>query len=192
MIDRKVILTNKCNERLTWEQIKEKYPYQFVGLTDVEQGNDYDDIISATVKYTSKDTSFDKLLKLQENKEIFIIHTGKDVEEVDGVLYRYRQGEDYKSDIEDVNKSSERLTWKQIAEKYPLQNVGLVDVEFETDSVSVKSAIVKYTSKDISYEELCMRAIAREILLRYTTPDIIEMNGKYYKAVVTDSSEYTE
>ena len=79
------------------------------------------------------------------------MHTGKDVEEVDGVLYRYRQGEDDKSDIEGVNKSSERLTWKQIEEKYPLQNVGLVDVEFETDFISVKSAIVKYTSKDISY-----------------------------------------
>lgn len=174
MKEREEKLINKDNERLTWEQIKEKYPYQFVGLTDVEQENDYDDIISAVVKYTGKDTSFAELLKFQENKEIFIVHTGKDVEEVDGVLYRHRQG---KYEKEGVNKSSERLTWKQMKIKYPYQTVGLVDVECAGNSISVKSANVKYTSEDTPYEELCMRAVAGEISMLYTTGEEEELEG---------------
>lgn len=194
MFERKLVLFLRGvlvmkDERLTWEQIKEKYPYQFVGLADVVKGKNYNDIISAIVKYAGKDTSFKELLILQEAKEILIMYTGKDVEEVEGVMYQHRQCEDDKNDIEGVNKSDERLTWVQIQEKYPLQNVGLVDVEYKSDSASVRSAIVKYTSKETSYEELCMRHVAGEILMRYTTPDIIEMGGKYYKAVLTYSKD---
>ena len=65
------------NERLTWEQIKEKYPYQFVGLTDVEKGRNYNDIISAVVKYAGKDTSFAELLKFQEVKRYSLCIRGK-------------------------------------------------------------------------------------------------------------------
>ena len=38
MKEREEINMNNDNERLTWEQIKEKYPYQIVGLVDVEEG----------------------------------------------------------------------------------------------------------------------------------------------------------
>ena len=43
-------------ERLTWKEIKEKYPNQWVGLTDVER--DGSDIVSAVVKYTGKTEDF--------------------------------------------------------------------------------------------------------------------------------------
>ena len=186
------IQVNSDSGRLTWEQIKEKYPYQYVGLADMEREESYDSVISAIVKYTGKDTSFEELLKRQAANEILLMYTGRDEEEVEGILCRCRQGEDNEKEKEGINKNRERLTWVQIQEKYPLQNVGLVDVEYKSDSVSVRSAIVKYTSKDTSYEELCMRHMAGEILMRYTTPDIIEMGGKYYKAVLTDAQSIEE
>lgn len=43
------------NEKLTWEQIQEKYPDQWVGLVEVEYEPDNDATIkSAVVKYTNK------------------------------------------------------------------------------------------------------------------------------------------
>lgn len=41
-------------ERLTWEEICEKYPNQQVGLSEVERGS-YDQIISAVVECSEKD-----------------------------------------------------------------------------------------------------------------------------------------
>lgn len=42
-------------KRMTWEEIKDKYPDQWVGLTDVEYiENDGISIESAVVKYTDK------------------------------------------------------------------------------------------------------------------------------------------
>lgn len=42
-------------ERLTWEQIQEKYPDQWVGLTNVTyMDNDGISVESAVVKYTDK------------------------------------------------------------------------------------------------------------------------------------------
>ena len=39
----------------------------------------------------------------------------------------------------------ERLTWKQIQEKYPDQWVGLVDVKYvNDDNATIESAVVKY------------------------------------------------
>ncbi|MEE0862860.1 MAG: hypothetical protein U0L79_07750 [Lachnospiraceae bacterium] len=66
---------------------------------------------------------------------------------------------------------NERLTWEQIKQKYPHQCVGLVDVESGINSISVKSAIVKYTEKDTPYEKLLELAMAGEIHLLYTTLD---------------------
>ena len=42
--------------------------------------------------------------------------------------------------------AEERLTWKQIQEKYPNQWIGLISVKWKNDS-NVESAIVKYTDK---------------------------------------------
>ena len=42
-----------ADERLSWEEITEKYPDQWVGLVDVvNKGNNYSTIESAVVKYT--------------------------------------------------------------------------------------------------------------------------------------------
>ncbi len=42
-------------ERLTWEEIQEKYPNQWVGLVDVEwKKSGPPNVVSAIVKYTDK------------------------------------------------------------------------------------------------------------------------------------------
>ena len=47
-----------AEERLTWHEIQEKYPDQWVGLTDVVNEEDnYSTIKSAVVKYTGKSKS---------------------------------------------------------------------------------------------------------------------------------------
>ena len=52
-------------ERLTWEQIQEKYPDQWVGLVEVEYEPDNDATIkSVIVKYTHK--SKNKLIQMQK------------------------------------------------------------------------------------------------------------------------------
>ena len=73
---------------------------------------------------------------------------------------------------------SERLTWKEIQEKYPDQWVGLAEVEYEPDNdATIKSAIVKYTDK--SKNELTRMQIQTngEVLGRYTTPDHVFQLG---------------
>lgn len=70
----------------------------------------------------------------------------------------------------------ERLTWKQIQEKYPDKWVGLVDVKYvNDDGVSVESAVVKYTDK--SKDELTVMAIEGQAVSRYTTPDNVFQLG---------------
>jgi len=65
----------------------------------------------------------------------------------------------------------ERMTWNQIAEKYPMQWVGLNDVIYmDNDGISVESAIVKYIDK--SKSELAIMAIRGEAIIpRFTTPN---------------------
>jgi len=64
-----------------------------------------------------------------------------------------------------------RMTWDVIAEKYPKQWVGLIDVIYmDDDGITVESAVVKYTDK--SKSELAMMAIQGEkIIPWYTTPN---------------------
>lgn len=62
-------------ERLTWEEIMEKYPDRWVGLTDVEWKNSVN-VKSAVVKYTDKTKS--ELLELQFKDEIYSIYTTPD------------------------------------------------------------------------------------------------------------------
>ena len=64
----------------------------------------------------------------------------------------------------------ERLTWREIQEKYPEQWVGLIDVKYKPDNdASIRSAIVKYTDK--SKDELTEMMLNGECISRYTTPD---------------------
>lgn len=54
--------------KMTWRQIQEKYPDQWVGITDVEYDSDNDSTIRyAIVKYTGK--SKDELTELQIESE---------------------------------------------------------------------------------------------------------------------------
>jgi hypothetical protein len=68
-----------------------------------------------------------------------------------------------------MKPDGKRLTWAQIVKKYPHMNVGLVDVETGINSADIKSAVVKCTSKDTSYDDMCLAAIRNEIWMRYTT-----------------------
>ena len=64
----------------------------------------------------------------------------------------------------------QRLSWNEIKELYPSQHVGLVDVIFEDeDQMNIKSAIVKYTDKDMSDGQLMLLAKKGEIIRRYTS-----------------------
>lgn len=71
----------------------------------------------------------------------------------------------------------ERLTWRQIKERYPHRYVGLVDIEEDGNPISVKNAVVKFTDEDTSYDELVRMAACGKIMLRYTTADEDEMMG---------------
>ena len=71
---------------------------------------------------------------------------------------------------------TERMTWKEIQEKYPDRWVGLMDVEYiDDDGISIESAVVKYLDKTKS--ELTRLALQGEIVSRYTTPDHIFQLG---------------
>lgn len=64
-------------ERLTWEQIQEKYPDQWVGLVDVEyMDNDGVSVESAVVKYSDKTKS--ELTRMVLDGEIISRHTNPD------------------------------------------------------------------------------------------------------------------
>ncbi|MCM1057517.1 MAG: hypothetical protein NC517_07920 [Firmicutes bacterium] len=61
-------------ERMTWEQIQEKYPDQWVGLVDVQyQDDDGISVASAVVKYADKTKS--ELTRLVLKGEIISRHT---------------------------------------------------------------------------------------------------------------------
>lgn len=69
---------------------------------------------------------------------------------------------------------AERLTWKEIVEKYPNRWVGLTDVERDApDDPNIKSAVVKYTDKTM-HELLQIQFHSDNFLSIFTTPDEYE------------------
>jgi hypothetical protein len=67
------------NERLTWEEIKLKYPDQWIGLTDVEYKPENDaSIKSGVVTYIGK--NIDELTELQFDTkgEVLAVYTTPD------------------------------------------------------------------------------------------------------------------
>lgn len=65
---------------------------------------------------------------------------------------------------------SERLTWDQIATKYPDQWVGLDSVKYlDNNEIDVESAIVKYHNR--SREDIEMLQALGLAVARYTTPE---------------------
>ena len=76
----------------------------------------------------------------------------------------------------EVRYMGERMTWKEIQEKYPDQWVGLIDVKYiDNDGISIESAVIKYLNK--AKGELTRLALQGEIVSRYTTPDHIFQLG---------------
>ena len=66
-------------ERLTWEQIQEKYPDQWVGLAEVEYEPDNDaKLQSAVVKYTDKSKSELTRMQIQTNGSLLGVYTTPD------------------------------------------------------------------------------------------------------------------
>lgn len=68
-----------------------------------------------------------------------------------------------------MNKQS--LLWNEIKEKYPHQNVGLINVKYFNSSKIIESAVVYCSDKDTSYDDMCLLAAKGDIVLRYTTLD---------------------
>ena len=62
-------------KRMTWEEIKKKYPNQVVGLVDCLPKDEFD-IESAIVKYTSETTPYAVLEEKAFDGEIIMINTG--------------------------------------------------------------------------------------------------------------------
>ena len=65
-------------ERLTWEEIVQKYPHMNVGLVDVETGINDADIKSAVVKCTDKDTPYGEMFRAAYRNEIMMCYTTRD------------------------------------------------------------------------------------------------------------------
>ena len=67
------------SERLTWEEIQERYPDQWVGLVEVEYEPDNDATIkTAIVKYTDKSKSALTRMQIQTNGSLLGIYTTPD------------------------------------------------------------------------------------------------------------------
>lgn len=63
----------------------------------------------------------------------------------------------------------QRMTWEEIKERYPHQNVGLVDCL--PDKNNIKSAIVICSEEDTSYDDICLMAVRGKCKMTYTTLD---------------------
>lgn len=69
----------------------------------------------------------------------------------------------------------ERQTWDEIVSRYPDMALGLTDVKFlNDDGINIESAVVSYTDKNTSINELQNMAIGGKIFLARTTliPDM--------------------
>lgn len=67
------------SERLTWEEIQERYPDQWVGLAEVEYEPDNDATIkTAIVKYTDKSKNELTRMQIQTNGNLPGIYTTPD------------------------------------------------------------------------------------------------------------------
>ena len=65
---------------MTWEQIKEAYPSQMVGLVNVEMHENSNVVKRGLVKYTSKDTDSKTMSLMAMNGEIVLRYTTLDEE----------------------------------------------------------------------------------------------------------------
>ena len=66
-------------ERMTWKEIKRRYPHQNVGLTDIHE--EPDGSTSAIVKYVEENMSRGEMFKRAINGEIHMKYTTLDEDE---------------------------------------------------------------------------------------------------------------
>ncbi len=68
------------DERMTWEEIQEKYPDRWIGLADVEYepGNDAT-IKTAVVKYTDRSKDELTMMQIQTHGKIIVRYTTPDL-----------------------------------------------------------------------------------------------------------------
>jgi hypothetical protein len=64
----------EMEKRMTWEEIKEKYPDQWVGLSHVERKDDGANVRSAVVAYAGK-SSYEPLKRQIAGEDIYTIYT---------------------------------------------------------------------------------------------------------------------
>ena len=67
--------------------------------------------------------------------------------------------------------ASERLTWNEIKNKYIGCFVGLSDVEYNNQK-QIASAIVKYSTNNMSYSDIMMKTLSEKIIVRNLNADI--------------------
>ncbi|MBE5924771.1 MAG: hypothetical protein E7271_09985 [Lachnospiraceae bacterium] len=66
------------NKKMTWDEIKERYPHRNVGLVNVKKKNNSEVIESAVVKYTDEETDYNTLAIMAMNNEIILRYTTLD------------------------------------------------------------------------------------------------------------------
>lgn len=69
--------------KLSWEEIKSMYPNDYVGLTNIERDNQ-NNIISAVVVCSTKDTSYTKMLDMAFDGKFYLIYPNSDNVEFGG------------------------------------------------------------------------------------------------------------
>ena len=73
---------------------------------------------------------------------------------------------------------AERLKWDEIAEKYPMQWVGLTDVKWEADNdATIESAVVSYSGLPRSEAVRMMHKSKGQIIARFTEPNKVPFLG---------------
>ena len=75
-MDRRSVI--RMTKRMTWTEIKERYPNQWVGLRDVIRKDTSADIASAVLAYTDKSRT--ELLRMQiRDGDIVTMHTSPEL-----------------------------------------------------------------------------------------------------------------
>ena len=66
---------NKMEKRMTWKEIQEAYPDQWVGLSEVEWIEKSSNVRSAIVKYTDKTRDEISELHVVAGEDVYAFHT---------------------------------------------------------------------------------------------------------------------
>lgn len=75
-----------ADKRLTWLEIKERYPHQYVGLTDIEYGDNKASVKSAIVAYEDSTSSYGTILELYLKGEVLMRYTTLDEDAAEVML----------------------------------------------------------------------------------------------------------